>query len=221
MSGGNTAVFGIYPDETELAEGIEQLKRSGFRTLDLSILVPENVGTKDIGHEKHTKAPEGAAAGALLGALLGAAIGWLISTGMIAAPVSGAGTLMVAMLAGAGALGTVGGLLGALIGVFRPEYEAKRYEGRMHSGRVLLSVHCDNADWRVRAKKVLRNSGADGIASTHESKADFGRSQKPRPRAEMTGPMRQHILMPGSRPVFEAEVPVTSNSEAHEIAPRT
>src|SRR5579863_4567207 len=77
MSAKNTAVFGLYPDETELLEAIEQLKGAGFRTADLSILLPENLGSKDIGHEKHTKAPEGALAGGIAGAVIGGALGWL------------------------------------------------------------------------------------------------------------------------------------------------
>jgi hypothetical protein len=185
MSGNNTAVFGLYPDETELIEGIEQLKRTGFRATDLAILIPENLGSKDIGHEKHTKAPEGALAGGIAGTVIGGALGWLTSMGMIMPSIAGAGTLIVAILTGIGALGTLGAIIGALLGACRPEYEAKRYEGRMRWGGVLLSVHCDNVDWRVRAKNALRNTGAKSIASTLESKADFGRSEKPKPRAEL------------------------------------
>jgi transposase-like protein len=107
--------------------------------------------------------------------------------GMIMPSIAGAGTLIVAILTGIGALGTLGAIIGALLGACRPEYEAKRYEGRMRWGGVLLSVHCDNVDWRVRAKTALRNTGAKSIASTLESKADFGRSEKPKPRAQMKG----------------------------------
>ncbi len=150
MSGKNTAVFGLYPDETEVVDAIEQLKGAGFRTADLSILLPENLGSKDIGHEKHTKAPEGALAGGITGAVIGGALGWLTSAGMIMPPITGAGTMIVAILSGIGAIGTLGAIIGALIGACSPEYEAKRYEGRMRNGGVLLSVHCDNAHWRIR-----------------------------------------------------------------------
>ena len=83
MSAKNTAVFGLYPDETELLEAIEELKCAGFRTTDLSMLVPENLGSKDIGHEKHSKAPEGAVAGGIAGAVIGGALAWLSSAGVI------------------------------------------------------------------------------------------------------------------------------------------
>src|SRR5438552_15506416 len=154
MSGKNTVVFGIYPNESELVDAIEQLKLVGFRATDLSIMLPENLGSKDIGHEKHTKAPEGAVAGAIAGAVIGAALGWLTNAGFIQIPsqLNGASVLttagpVIAIFAGIGALGLVGAILGAVVGAARPEYEAKRYQGRIRSGRILLSVHCDNADW--------------------------------------------------------------------------
>ena len=163
MSTRNTAVFGLYPDETELVEAIEQLKCAGFRTTDLSMLLPENLGSKDIGHEKHTKAPEGAVAGGLLGAVIGGVLAWLGSEGVIALPLVGsdaliASGLVMSILAGVGAFGVLGAILGALAGGLWPEYEAKRYAGRTRSAGVLLSVHCDNADWRLRAKDLLRHT---------------------------------------------------------------
>ena len=189
MPGKNTAVFGLYPDETELAEGIEQLKRNGFRTADLSVLIPENLGSKDIGHEKHTKAPEGAVGGGIAGAIIGGVLTYLGSEGILNMPSAFVGPLatagpVMAVLAGMGAFTILGAILGALAGASVPEYEAKRYDGRIRSGGVLLSVHCDSADWRVRAKDALRHTGAKGIASVVESKAHFGASEKPAPRVQ-------------------------------------
>jgi hypothetical protein len=221
MPGKNTAVFGLYPDETELVEAVEQLKGAGFRTTDLSILLPENLGSKDIGHQKHTKAPEGAVAGGIAGAAIGGVLGWLTSVGMIVPSIAGAGTLIVAILTGIGALGTLGAILGALLGSCRPEYEAKRYEGRMRSCGVLLSVHCDNAHWRVRAKNVLYNSGARGIASAHESKADFGRSEKPKPRVQGNDLIRHRTFLAPAQPASLSEVPVPSEAPMQGIPPRS
>jgi hypothetical protein len=224
MSGKNTAVFGLYPDETEVVEAIEQLKGVGFRIADLSILFPENPGSKDIGHEKHSKAPEGAVAGGIAGAAIGGALGWLTSMGMILPPINGAGTLIVATLAGIGAVGIVGAIIGALLGACSPEYEAKRYEGRMRSAGVLLSVHCDNAHWRIRAKNVLRNTGARGIASTTESKADFGRTEKPMPRAQVNGIIKRRTFLTTERPASpleEARPIEPSLVEVHQAEHRT
>jgi Protein of unknown function (DUF3341) len=187
MAGKNTAVFGIYPGYAAVEAAVSALKAAGFRNTDISVLFPENVGTKDFAHEKGTKAPEGAATGAGTGAVVGGTLGWLAGIGALAIPGLGpfiaAGPIMAA-LAGAGVGGAVGGVSGALIGMGIPEYEAKRYEGRVKNGGVLLSVHSDNSDWTSRAKKILEQTGAEDIASASEAKADFEKTDKPMPRAE-------------------------------------
>jgi hypothetical protein len=186
MAGKNTAVFGIYPNYESVENGVEALKAAGFRNTDISVLFPENVGTKDFAHEKGTKAPEGAATGAGTGAVIGGGLGWLAGIGALAIPGLGpfiaAGPIMAA-LAGVGVGGAIGGLTGALIGMGIPEYEAKRYEGRVKSGGILLSVHSDNWEWTKRAKEILEHSGAEDISSTGEASADFSKTDKPMQRA--------------------------------------
>lgn len=171
MADKNTAVFGIYPSLTSVEIGVTELKAEGFRNIDISVLFPESAGTRDFAHEKNTKAPEGATAGAGTGVVLGGALGWLMGVGALAVPGVGpfiAAGPIVAALAGAGVGGTVGGIAGALIGMGIPEYEAKRYEGQVKSGGILLSVHSDNSDWTRRAKQVLRRTGAQDIGSAGE-----------------------------------------------------
>lgn len=185
MTGKNTAVFGIYRDTVSLGGGLEHLRASGFRSTDVSVLMPENVGTKDFVHQRDTKAPEGATTGAASGAVIGGALGWLVGVGALAIPGLGpfiAAGPIVAMLAGIGAGGAVGGIAGALIGMGIPEYEAKRYEGRVKSGGILLSVHCDNSDWVKKAKDVLEHSGAEDVASAGEAVADYATSERPASR---------------------------------------
>src|SRR3954465_13416666 len=108
MAGKNTAVFGIYPDQLTAEDAVETLKDAGFRNTDISVLFPDNQGTKDFAHEKHTKAPEGATTGGASGMVVGGALGWLVGIGAIAipglGPVLAAGPI-VAALAGAGAVG--------------------------------------------------------------------------------------------------------------------
>jgi hypothetical protein len=186
MAGKNTAVFGIYPSRTSVEIAVDALKAAGFRNTDISVLFPENVGTKDFAAEKSTKAPEGATAGAGTGAVVGGTLGWLAGIGALAIPGLGpfiAAGPIVAALAGAGAGGVVGGLTGALVGMGIPEYEAKRYEGRVKKGGILLSVHSDDSTWTKRAKKVLEQTGAEDISSTGEASADFSKTDKPMPRA--------------------------------------
>jgi hypothetical protein len=185
MAGKNTAVFGIYPDEASLRNGVETLEREGFRLTDISVLFPSNQGTKDFAHEKGTKAPEGATAGGVAGGVVGGVLGWLVGAGSIAIPGLGpfivAGPIMAA-LAGAGVGGATGGLIGALAGLGMPEYEAKRYEGLIKDGGILFSVHADNSEWAKKAKEILERTGARDISSTGEASADYAESDKPMPR---------------------------------------
>jgi hypothetical protein len=182
----NIAAFGIYPDQGTVNDAIESLKAAGFRQTDISVLFPENLGSKDFAHEKHTKAPEGAVAGGGSGAVLGAAFGWLVGAGALLIPgleaMHAAGPI-IGMLGGLGVGVTVGGLTGALVGAGVPEYEAKRYEGRLRKGGILLSVHCDNAEWSKMAREILKRTGAGDVSTTGEAKADFARTEKPLPRA--------------------------------------
>jgi hypothetical protein len=185
MAEHNTAVFGIYRDREGVERAVDILRGAGFRNTDISVLFPENEGTKDFALEKGTKAAEGTAAGAGTGAVVGGALGWLVGTGALAIPGLGpflAAGPIVGALAGVGAGGVVGGLVGALIGLGMPEYEAKRYEGQIRRGGILMSVHCDNPDWVKRARDILKETGAEDIASAGEASADFGTSDKPRPR---------------------------------------
>src|SRR5438874_2726250 len=166
MAGKNTAVFGIYRDRQQAEQAVDALRSAGFRNSDVSALLPDNVGTKDFAHEKNTKAPEGTTTGATSGAVLGGALGWLAGIGALAIPGLGpfiaAGPIM-GTLAGAGAGGAVGGLIGALVGMGIPEYEAKRYEGRIKEGGILMSVHADNSDWAKKAEEILKQSGAEDV----------------------------------------------------------
>jgi len=186
----NTSVYGLYKDRTSVEEAINALKHGGFRNVDISVLFPHNQGSKDFAINKETKAPEGAVTGGGSGAIIGGALGWLAGIGLLAIPGIGpfiaAGPIM-AILAGVGVGGTVGSIVGALVGLGMPEYEAKRYEGRIKEGGILVSVHCDSAEWVKRAKALLENTGADDIASAGEASADFHVSEKPdyRPSAEM------------------------------------
>ena len=172
MSGKNTAVFGIYPSYTTVEMGVEGLKSAGFSNRDISVLLPESAGSRDFAHEKGTKAPEGATTGAGTGVVLGGAMGWLLGVGALAIPGLGpfiaAGPIMAA-LAGAGVGGAVGGITGALIGMGIPEYEAKRYEGKIKDGNILISVHTEDGTRRTRAKEILQNDGAEDISYTSEA----------------------------------------------------
>lgn len=179
------AVYGIYTNREHAEEAVESLRASGIRAEDLSVLLPDNIGTKDIGYEKHTKAPEHATTGAATVGVVGGALGWLMGIGALAIPGVGpfiaAGPIM-AMLAGFGAGSIIGGLGGALVGLGVPEYEAKRYEGRIRSGGALLSIHCPEGVNVSRAKELLLHTGAEDISVGEE--ASVPRSNRPAPDSE-------------------------------------
>src|SRR5580698_4076181 len=166
------AVFGIAKTESQAISIADQLKAAGFSENDISVLFPDKTGTRDFAHEQHTKAPEGAATGAGTGAILGGALGWMVGIGALAIPGLGvfiaAGPIMAA-LAGAAVGAAAGGLTGALIGMGIPEYEAKRYEGKVKDGNVLMSVHTRDATERDRAKEVFSRHGAEDISYTGEA----------------------------------------------------
>lgn len=189
MAGKNTAAFAIFANREMAENAIDRLGAAGFRSEDISVLLQDNVGTKDFAHEKHTKAPEGATTGVVAGGIIGGTIGVLAGIGLLAIPALGplvAAGPIIAALTGVGSGGVVGGVIGALVGMGIPEYEAKRYEGRIKEGGILLSVHCDNNDWVDKAKRVLRDTGGEYIASANEAAADFARADKPVSRGTRT-----------------------------------
>jgi hypothetical protein len=178
----NVAVYGIYSSRQHAEEAIDAMRNAGFTAADISVMLPDNLGSKDFGHERHTKAPEGAAVGATGLGAVGTALGWLVGVGALAIPGVGpfiAAGPIVSALAGLGAGTVLGGLTGALVGAGIPEYEAKRYEGRIRSGGVLLSVHCTDEHWINRAKEMLKHTGAEDIAAAPVGKADSSYTTSP------------------------------------------
>ena len=172
MSSKNKAVYGIYGTVGQAEHAVDHLIAAGFSSGDVSVLLPDQQSTHEFAHEKDTKAPEGAATGVTAGGVVGGTLGVLAGIGALAIPGLGpfiaAGPIM-AGLAGLGVGGAVGGLIGALVGMGIPEYEAKRYEGRVKEGGVLLSVHCDTSPEIDRAKEILKQTGAEDISSTGEA----------------------------------------------------
>jgi len=169
-----TSVFCIAKTESQAIGIVDQLKAANFSPNDISVLLPDKTGTKDFAHEQNTKAPEGAATGGVAGGVVGGALGWLVGIGALAIPGVGpfiaAGPIMAA-LGGAAVGGAVGGITGALVGLGIPEFEAKRYEGKIKNGNVLISVHTENSDEVKLAKDIFKSAGAEDISSTGESSA--------------------------------------------------
>jgi hypothetical protein len=166
------SVICIARSETQAINIANELKSANFSSNDISVLFPDKAGTKDFAHEQHTKAPEGATTGGVTGGVLGGAFGWLVGIGALAIPGVGpfiaAGPIMAA-LGGAAVGGAVGGVAGGLVGLGIPEYEAKRYEGKIKDGNILISVHTENSDELKLAKEIFERAGAEDISSIGES----------------------------------------------------
>jgi hypothetical protein len=157
----------------EQANGIVgELKNASFSNNDISVLFPDKDSTRDFAHEKNTKAPEGAVAGAGTGGVVGGALGWIAGIGVLAIPGVGpfvaAGPIMAA-LSGAAIGAAAGGIAGGLIGMGIPELEAKRYEGKVKAGNLLISVHTENSAEITRAKHIFTKAGAQDICTTGEA----------------------------------------------------
>jgi len=169
-----TSVFCLVSDENKANNIVTRLQSVGFSNNDISVLFPDKSGTRDFAHEKHTKAPEGAATGATTGGIVGGALGLLAGVGLLAIPGVGpfiaAGPIMAA-LGGMGAGAAVGGITGALIGLGIPELEAKRYEDKVKNGNILISAHAENGDEVKIAKQIFKDGGATDISSTGEKAA--------------------------------------------------
>jgi hypothetical protein len=175
------SVFCIVSTEAQAVAIVEDLKSSGFSNDDVSALFPDKRGSRDFAHEQGTKAPEGATAGAGAGALLGGGLGWLAGIGALAIP--GVGPLIAAgpilgALGGAAVGAATGGLAGALVGYGIPEIEAKRYEGKVQGGNILLSVHAEDGKQVDLAKEIFERHRAEDIAYTGESKPPRASSER-------------------------------------------
>lgn len=169
------AVFGIVDSRATTETIVDRLRVAGFAGDEISVLMPDTSGTKDFAHEHATKAPEGATAGVSAGGLTGGALGYLAGIGALTIP--GVGALVAAgpifaALSGAAVGGAVGGITGALVGMGIPEFEAKRYAGKVKEGRILISVHTKNKDQRQTAKAVLNEAGARDVSTAGETDID-------------------------------------------------
>lgn len=166
------AVIGIV-ERRDIAENVvNQLNAAGFSPNDISVLFPDKQGSRDFAHEHNTKAPEGAVAGAGTGGILGGTLGLLAGIGALAIPGLGpfiaAGPLMGA-LSGAALGAAGGGLVGALVGMGIPEIEAKKYEGKIRGGNLLIAVHTESSEARDVAQRIFKANAAENIDTVSET----------------------------------------------------
>jgi len=175
MANNKTTVVGIYSSRDAVGDAIDSLVNSGFQSSNMSVVLPGSPGSKTIGTEEATKAPEGIEASTGSGAVLGGTLGLLAGIGALA--VLGVGSIIAAgpvlsALSVVGIGGVVGGVAGALVGMGIPAHEAKHYEGRVQKGGILLSAHCDTSEEIERAMEIMKRTGAEDISSTGKASVD-------------------------------------------------
>lgn len=166
------AVFCISTSIEQADRIVDRLRSEGFSNNDISVLFADKESTHEFAHEKNTKAPEGAITGAGTGGVIGGALGWIAGIGALAIPGVGpfiaAGAIM-STLSGIAIGGAIGGIAGGLIGLGIPELEAKRYEGKIRDGNVLISAHTENSDEVKKARVIFDEEGAADICATGEA----------------------------------------------------
>src|SRR5450432_2886385 len=166
------SVFCIALSRNQADQIVERLKFAKFSNNDISALFADKGTSHDFAHENNTKAPEGAVTGAGTGGVVGGALGWIAGIGALAIPGVGpfiAAGPIIAALSGAAIGAAVGGVAGGLIGLGIPELEAKRYEGKIKAGNILISVHTDSSEEITRAKDIFTKAGAQDICTTGEA----------------------------------------------------
>ncbi|MEY4700735.1 MAG: hypothetical protein RL326_922 [Pseudomonadota bacterium] len=159
----------LLPSQKSLEDAVRRLQEADFHPRDIAALVPWPEPGTEFSHRAGTKAPEGALVGATIGAALGSLIGWIASTGHL--PIPGILTLeayhpLLLVLAGLGAFGVCGAIIGALVGIRIPEYETVLSEGVVPKGGLLMSVNCHDLNEERRATEILEQCGARAIASS-------------------------------------------------------
>jgi len=177
----NKSVFCIATSLPQANQIVNLLKDANFSNSDISALFADNESAQDFAHEKHTKAPEGAVTGAGTGGIIGGALGWIAGIGALAIPGVGpfiAAGPIIAALSGAAIGAAVGGIAGGLIGLGIPELVAKRYEGKLKQGNILISVHTESSDEIKRAKEIFDDAGAEDICTVADASTPSSSKEK-------------------------------------------
>ena len=156
--------------ETQAAEVLQTLKQIGVSSRDISTLVADKTGPRDFGYECRNKSSEGAFLGGLLLGGAAAGLGWLAGLGVLPlGPAAWAAAGPGVCSLSAASLGVVvGGIIGGALGLARPEYVVRRFQGKLAEGNILLSVHCEDSCVRDQVISVFEDAGAHDIGVCQE-----------------------------------------------------
>ena len=161
------AAFGIYTKREGVEKAVDQLKDAGFTSREISVLLPPKSEPPKI---DGTQAASGVEVGAGAGAVVGGVLGWLAGAGILSIPGMAAAIIggpIVTTFLSVATLASIGGIWGGLVGLGIPEKEGRHFEGRVHKGDILLSVHSDEPERIIKAKEIMARTGAEDIYSRH------------------------------------------------------
>ncbi|MCC5842225.1 MAG: hypothetical protein JJT96_19070 [Opitutales bacterium] len=178
------SVYAILESHSQAEAIVSNLKADNFSKDRISVIFPDKSTTRDFAHEKNTKAPEGAVTGGVAGGIFGGVLGWIAGIGALAIPGVGpfiAAGPLAAAIGGIAVGASIGGIAGALVGMGVPEIEAKRYEGKIKKGNILISVHAKNSDEVTRAEEILKSHKAVDICT-----AAMDKSKEPKDKDRST-----------------------------------
>ncbi len=161
------SVFCLATSRTQAGQIVDQLKAARFPSNAISALLADNHTTHDFSHVNRTKAPEGAVAGAGMGG----ALGWIAGIGLLAIPGFGSfidSSPVLAALLGVATGAAIGGISGGLIGMSIPKLKARRPEGRLQDGSILISVHTETPSEITQVEVIFAHAGGQGICTKSE-----------------------------------------------------
>ncbi|MEH7111440.1 general stress protein [Neobacillus niacini] len=138
-------VIGVYENEQQVAEVVEDLKEKGYTTEEISVIAKNTKGLSENTQEVKPSTKDGVIAGAATGAAIGLAgviaglstilipgFGAVLAAGPIITTIGGA---VVGVSSGAG------GLKHALMEIGVPDDEAECYSNDAQDGKILVFLH--------------------------------------------------------------------------------
>jgi hypothetical protein len=158
-------IFGTYESRSAVESAARGFKDAGLSGSEISVILSEKRGAKEMVVESDTKAPQSATVAP--GSGIGGALEWLVGLGAVTLP--GLGSViavgpLVAALAALEVSGTSGSFAGSLVALGVSEVNATHYEQRLLNGEVLVAIRCDCAEHCQRAREIMEITRAQHIA---------------------------------------------------------
>jgi uncharacterized membrane protein len=168
-------IVGVFDSEQEASRAIEDLKRQGFSSDDISIVAKNRDDVDSITNETGAGTAEDIATGAATGGVIGGATGLI--AGLAALAIPGVGPILAAgpiaaALTGAAVGAGAGGLIGGLTNLGFSEDEAREYDSNFNDGKILVLVDSDTVQGEA-AHDILRSNRSVDMNRNDYNTADL------------------------------------------------